>query len=332
MLDVLAAIRRLALVGVVLSVLALPLGLIPLASALSPDIGDNEMGDTFALAIGLSLLILGVAGLILGSGLAVLAQRVLADPGEIRGPRRIVLATGLTVAGGQVLISIVLGGGWFTYIGLSAAFAAGFLVVGVASRRRAELVVAGVLALALLGSGVFVLRGQASQGDSLARRMERVALLPEMSVAIHAAAAAAPDGWAVATLAAKVTDFAPSDQLGYLPARLIGPPLRGLIVVDCAGSERLEVVALDGDTPVVLETIPCSPEPQVATIEVPGFTVHTDASATYVLGIEVDAVNEGSGGGMNRAMLLVALTGTPHPDRDALLAAFVAAFGREEPR
>ena len=34
---------------------------------------------------------------------------------------------------------------------------------------------------------------------------------------------------------------------------------------------------------------------------------------------------------MNRALLPVALTGTPDPDQDALLAAFVAAFGMDEP-
>jgi len=35
---------------------------------------------------------------------------------------------------------------------------------------------------------------------------------------------------------------------------------------------------------------------------------------------------------MNRAIMLVAPTGTPDPDRDALLATFVAAFGTAEPR
>ncbi len=255
---------------------------------------------------------------------------MLADPVEIRGTRRAVLAAGLIVAGGQVLISIMLGGGLSLLIGPSAAFAAGFLVVAVDCRRRTELVIAGVLALALLGSGALIFLGQASQGNSLGRRTERVALVPDMSVAIDAAAAAAPDGWAVATLAAKVTDFAPTVELGFLPARLVGHPLRGIIVVDCSGSERLEVVAL-GDAPVVLGTIPCGPERQVGTIAIPDFTVQT-GSADYVVGIEVEAVDEGPSGGMNRALMLVALTGTPDPDRDALLAAFVAACGTEEPR
>lgn len=86
-LRVLRVIRRLALVGIVLSVLALPLGLISLASALSKDIGDNGMGDVFAFAAGPSLLMIGVAGLILGCGLAVLAKRALPDPVEIAGSR-----------------------------------------------------------------------------------------------------------------------------------------------------------------------------------------------------------------------------------------------------
>jgi hypothetical protein len=91
-------------------------------------------------------------------------------------------------------------------------------------------------------------------------------------------------------------------------------------------------VARDGAAPEVLGTISCSPKPQVLTIEIPDFTVHTDASATYVLGIEVEAIEEEPTDGMNRAMTVVALAGMPDPDRDALLASFVAAFGTEEPR
>jgi len=231
-----------------------------------------------------------------------------------------------------VLIAAALGGVLF-FIGAGAAFGSGFLVVAVASRRRVELALAGVIALVLLGSGAFALWGQASWNDGAARQRDRGALIfIDMSVAIDAAAAAAPDGWAAATLAAKATDLAPIEQLRFLPATLVGHPLRGIIVADCAGSERLEVAARDGDALVVLEMIPCGPGPQIATIEIPDFMVHTDASATYVLGIEVKPVNEGPRGGMNRAMILVALTGTPDPDRDALLATFVAAFGTEGPR
>ena len=332
MRDVLVIIRRLALVGVALSVLALPLGAILLISSAAPDSGNNALGSIIGFGLGVGLIVLGVAGLILGGGLATLAKHAVAAPAEIRGSRRFVLVLGLTVAAAEVLIAAALAGTLFL-VGLSAAFAAGYLVVAVASRRRAELVLAGILALALLGSGMLVVWVQASQTNSLARRMERVALLPvDMSVAVDAAAAAAPDGWAVATLAAKVTDFAPSEQLGYLPAGLIGHPLRGIIVVDCTGSRRLEVVARDGDVVEGLGSSPCSPEPQVVTIEIPGSTVRTDASATYVLGIEVDPVDEGPAGGMDRALLLVALAGTPDPDRDALLATFVAAFGAEKPR
>ena len=74
------------------------------------------------------------------------------------------------------------------------------------------------------------------------------------------------------------------------------------------------------------------PAQKVVTIPIPIFTVDADPSATYVLGIAVDPVNEGPTGGMNRALLLVALTDTPDPDREALVAPFVAAFGTEEPR
>lgn len=42
--------------------------------------------------------------------------------------------------------------------------------------------------------------------------------------------------------------------------------------------------------------------------------------------------NDGSIDGMNRAMILVALTGTPDPDQDALNASFAAAYGTGEPR
>jgi len=108
-------------------------------------------------------------------------------------------------------------------------------------------------------------------------------------------------------------------------------------VVDCAGSERLEVVARDRDAPaefapVVLGTTMCRPEPQVVTIAIPIFTVDAEPSATYVLGIALHPINESPTGGMNRALLLVALTDTPDPDREALVAPFVAAFGTEEPR
>ncbi len=232
-----------------------------------------------------------------------------------------------------MLVSTVLGGGWFTLFGLGAALAAGFIVVGAASRRRVETALAGAVATMLLGLGAVVVIGQASQDDSLARRMERVALLPpEMSVAVDAAAAVAPDPWVVAFLAGRVTDFSPSEELGYLPTGLVGRPLRGIVVVDCAGSESLEIVAQDGDGLVVLGTVSCDREPQVVSIQVPEATVHTDPAASFVDGIEVSDVNQGPAGGMIRALLLVSLTDTSDPDRGALLATFVAAFGSDEPR
>jgi hypothetical protein len=328
----------LAVVEVVLSLVALPLGVVALRSAISTDVGDNGMGDTFALGTGLTLLVVGVAGIVLGSTLAILATRALPDPVEVDRSRRTVLAAALAVAGFEVLLSAVVGGGWLLNASAIAAFAVGFLVVAITSRRRGEPVLAGALAVALLALGVFPQLGQASQNDTGARRAERVALLPvEWQAAVAAATAAAPDRWAVPTLSARVTDYAPSEEGGFLPAGLVGQLLRGIIVVDCAGSERLEVVARDRDAPadvapVVLGTTTCRPEPQVVTIAIPIFTVDSDPSATYVLGIAVDPVNEGPTGGMNRALLLVALTDTPDPDREALLAPFVAAFGTEEPR
>jgi hypothetical protein len=336
--NVLRVVHRLALAEVVLSVLAVPLGVVALRSALRPDIGDNGMGDTFALGAGLTLLVLGVAGAVLGSVLAILATRALPDPVEMGRSRQTVLAAALAVAGFEVLLSAVVGGGWLLNASVIAALVAGFLVIAVTSRRRGEPVLAGVLALTLLALGLFPLLGQASQNDDGARRATRVALLPaEWQGALAAAAASAPDSWAVPTLSARVTDYAPSEEGGFLPARLVGQPLRGIIVVDCAGSKQLEVVARHrdapaGDAPVVLGTTQCRQEPQVVTIEIPVFTVHTDPSATYVLGIAVDPINEDPTGGMNRALLLVALTGTPDPDREALVAPFVAAFGTEEPR
>ena len=338
MRNVLRFVRGLAVVEVVLSLVALPQGLIALRSALSSDVGDNGMGDTFALGAGLTLIVLGVGGVVLGSTLAILATRALPDSVEVSRSRRTVLAAALAVAGLEVLLSAVDGGGWLLNASAIAAFAAGFLVVAVTSRRRGEPVLAGALAIALLALGVFPLLGQASQNDAGARRAARVALLPvEWQAAVAAATAAAPDRWAVPTLSARVTDYAPSEEGGFLPARLVGQPLRGIIVVDCAGSERLQVVARDRDAPaevapVVLGTTTCRPEPQVVTIPIPIFTVDADPSATYVLGIAVDPVNEGPTGGMNRALLLVALTDTPDPDREALVAPFVAAFGTEEPR
>ncbi|HTG42447.1 MAG TPA: hypothetical protein VK697_12625 [Methylomirabilota bacterium] len=338
MRNLLRVVRGLAVVEVVLSLVALPLGVVALRSAISTDVGDNGMGDTFALGTGLTLLVVGVAGIVLGSTLAILATRALPDPVEVDRSRRTVLAAALPVAGFEVLLSAVVGGGWLLNASAIAAFAVGFLVVAITSRRRGEPVLAGALAVALLALGVFPLLGQASQNDTGARRAERVALLPvEWQAAVAAATAAAPDRWAVPTLSARVTDYAPSEEGGFLPAGLVGQLLRGIIVVDCAGSERLEVVARDRDAPadvapVVLGTTTCRPEPQVVTIAIPIFTVDSDPSATYVLGIAVDPVNEGPTGGMNRALLLVALTDTPDPDREALLAPFVAAFGTEEPR
>jgi hypothetical protein len=165
----LGLIRGLALVGVALSVLAVPLGVLLLATSLPQDRGDNQLGDVIAVGIGSFLLVLGGAGLILGGGLAVLARRALAAPAEIRGSRRTALVAGLAVAGGEVLISSVLAGAaqmspsaaLSFFVGLLALFAAPFVIVASATGRRAECVVAGVLAVALLTLGAVILLAQA---------------------------------------------------------------------------------------------------------------------------------------------------------------------------
>ena len=134
MRDAVVVVHRLSRGAVVLSALALPVGAILLASR-EPRGGGNALGDIIAYGLSLGLLVIGGAGLILGSGLAILATRSIAAPAELRGSGRTVLAVGLTVAGAQVLISVALGAMFFLFVGLSAAFAAGYLVVAAASRR-----------------------------------------------------------------------------------------------------------------------------------------------------------------------------------------------------
>src|SRR3990172_3363424 len=118
MRDVIVVIRRLALGALALSALAVPVGAILLIISLSPDLGDNGMGDAIGFGLGVGLLVLGAAGLILSGGLAVLAKRSAAAPVEIHGSRRLVLAAGLTVASGQLVIGIVLGGASLLFVGL----------------------------------------------------------------------------------------------------------------------------------------------------------------------------------------------------------------------
>ena len=244
MLDALVVIRRLALGAVALSALAVPLGTILLVTRSSGS-GGNALGDIIAFGLGLGLVVIGGAALILGSGLAILAKRSIATAAELRGSRRTALAVGLTVAGAQLLISVALGAVFSLFVALSAAFAAGYLVVAAASGRRGDRALAGVLAVALLGVGLVPLWAQVSLNAGAGRLTERAALLPaDMSVAIDAAAAAAPDGWAVAELLAKGTNIGSSTSRD-LPETLIGRPLRGLVVVDCAGPADLEVVTTD---------------------------------------------------------------------------------------
>ena len=137
MRDAVVVVHRLSRGAVVLSALALPVGAILLASR-EPRGGGNALGDIIAYGLSLGLLVIGGAGLILGSGLVILATRSIAAPAELRGSGRTVLAVGLTVAGAQVLISVALGAMFFLFVGLSAAFAAGYLVVAAASRPRGD--------------------------------------------------------------------------------------------------------------------------------------------------------------------------------------------------
>lgn len=159
MRDALIVIRRMALGTVVVSALAVPVGGILLISR-SPGGGDNVLGDIIALGLGLGLVVIGGAALIFGIGLANLAKRSINTPAELRGSRRTALAVGLTVAGAQVLISVALGAMFSLFVGLSAAFAAGYLVVAAASRRCGDRALAGVLAVALLGVGLVPLWGR----------------------------------------------------------------------------------------------------------------------------------------------------------------------------
>jgi hypothetical protein len=327
MRDVLGFIRFLAIGGFALSVIAVPLGAILLIGTLPMDRGDNGLGD-----------ILGGAGITLGGGLAILAKRALAAPADIRGSRRLVLAIGLAIAAGQALIGIGLdvlspdARGWSLLIGLSAAFGAAFLSVGSALRGRAAGVLAGVLALALLGLGGALLGVQAVQYRGAVQGADRAAMLPaDMSVAIESAAAVAPDAWAVARLVAIAPNAGMPTGGRDLPLGLAGRPLRGLVVADCAGFGTFEVTTWEGDAQVVIGSRPCLPEPQIVAFEAPG-TVEAPPIA-YVQRIGVEPVpNDGSASGMSRAMIIVALMDTPDPDHDALLAAFSAAFGTEKPR
>lgn len=207
---------------------------------------------------------------------------------------------------------------------------------------------AGVLALALLALGALIIWGQASQDEFDARRTARIALVPDDLFDVGGAVAAAtPEGWHAATLMATVTDRGPvlmtlrrvlfggssviwSFQKPADYAR--GSALRGIIVVDCAGSERLEVVARGFVAPAALATSPCRPERQVVAIDIPGSVLQREQTAVKVAYVDVTPIDEGPTGGMNRALLVVARAGTPDPDRDALIATFVAAFGTDDPR
>jgi hypothetical protein len=327
---VLGIIRLLAVVELVLSALLVPVGL---AGA--------------ALGTGFELSAHGVVGAFLGGALAVVTTRVLSTPGEMSWSRHVV-ATGIAVAGAAVLLGVVIGGGLSGNLAVIAASVAGFLVVLGSSRSLGQTVVIGTLAAATLAFGAVVFWDGTAQEEFDARRAARAALVPDDLFDVRGPVeAATPDGWHAAALKARVTDRAPllvslrlllsgrsnvrSDSR-TLPDRLVDQPLRGIIVVDCAGSEQLEVVARGGDSRGVLGTSPCRPDPQVVAIEIPGAVLRREQQYVWADYVYVDPVEEGPTGGMNRALLLVALAGTPDPDGEALLATFVAAFGTERPR
>jgi hypothetical protein len=333
MRDILDLIRRLALGAVVLAALAVPLGAFLLATRSSGG-GGNALGDLIAYGLGIGLVVIGGAALVLGSALAILAKRSIDDPAELRGACRTALAVALAVAGAQVLISVALGAMFSSFVGLSAAFAAGYLVVAAATDRRGDRALAGVLGVALLGVGLVPLWGQVSLNADAGRSAERAALLPaDMDVAIDAAAAVAPDGWAVAVLVAKGTNLGIPSTSRDLPDTLIGQPLRGLLIVDCAGSADLDVMTMDDlGAQLGVGSVPCRPEPQVMSFAIPGVVDHAIPPA-HVGTVSVDPVpNDGSIDVINRALILVALAETPDPDRNALLATFAAAYGEERPR
>ncbi len=331
-------IRRLALAVAVLSFLLVPLGVIGLANGLSPDIGDSGLGDAIAFGVGIVLVVAGALGVILGMALARSAKRASVDPEEVRGIRRGIIVAGLIVACVQILVAALIGGGWLLSAVVVAAFAIGYLTVAVTARSRGVALVAGIVAVVLFVLGAVPLVGQASMIDSSGRRDARVALLPsDWPVALDSAAAAAPHGWAVATLTARVTDFSPTEYGAILPPAMTGQALRGIIVVDCAGSEQLQPEARDPSVPTadarqVPGTVLCEPEPGTLSIEIPSTALVADPAGTYVLGISMAPVTEHTTGGMNRAVLFVALADAPDPERSALVAAFVAAFGTETPR
>jgi hypothetical protein len=331
MRSALAIVRALAIGWVVLSVGAVPLGLFAVAMASSQGIDGNSLSGPITLALGILLLVPGVGGLVLGSALVVLAKRSLAGPAEVRGPRRIVLAAGLLIAAGQVLVSASLGGPLSFFVGLGVAVAAGFIVVAVASARRREFVPAGAIAVALLGLGMIPIWAQALQAGSGDRRTDRAALIPaDLAVAIEAAGVAGPDEWSVASIVINATEIGIFSESRDLPEELIGQPLRGVVLVDCAGSGTLEIATSDDISSVLLGTIPCRTDPQVLSFVIPGVTAQP--RSPYVDRILVAMNEEGATGSMIRAMAFVAPASTPDATTEALLPAFVAAYGTEEPR
>ena len=133
-------------------------------------------------------------------------------------------------------------------------------------------------------------------------------------------------------LVAKGTNLGIPSASRDLPEAMIGQPLRGLLVVDCAGPADLEVVTIDElGAQRTVGSIPCHVEPQVMTFAIPG-VVGDAMPPAFVSRLGVDPVpNDGSIDGINRALILVASVGVPDPDQEALLATFAAAYGPERP-
>jgi hypothetical protein len=165
--NALRIVRRFAKAAVVLAVLALPTGVTLVVVGLAEDVGDNALGDIITIVVGGSLIVFGAAGAILGAVLASLATRALTAPAKVHGTRRTLLRAGSAVLVAQVVAGLVIGNP--VLIALIALPAGGYLIVAGASSSRAETVIGGALALALIALGFVALLAQLSQGTTAFR-------------------------------------------------------------------------------------------------------------------------------------------------------------------
>jgi hypothetical protein len=124
------------------------------------------LGEAIALGVGLAALIFGGCGVVLGILLRVLATRVEGRAAEIRGLRKAALAIGSAVVAASLLATALSSSGWLLPGLLVAAFALGYLLVATASRGIGIAIVAGVIAIALLGIGWVPLWLQAQMANA----------------------------------------------------------------------------------------------------------------------------------------------------------------------